>query len=148
MSLQYSLLVCRCCKKFHKLSGLNNMNLSPGWYSSTLSMGLWTKGSLVQLPVGAHAWVVGQVPGRRHARGNHILMFLSLYFSLPSPLSKNKYIKFKKKKPWTWGPWSRWRHRSLCNHRENHNYIFKQTTTRTARTVRNLSCMEVQQARI
>ena len=30
-------------------------------------------------------------------RGNHILMFLSLSFSFPSPLSKNKYIKSFKK---------------------------------------------------
>ena len=28
-----------------------------------------------------------------HLRGNHTLMFLSLSFSLPSPLSKNEYIK-------------------------------------------------------
>ena len=32
----------------------------------------------------------GQVPSRRQVRGNHILMFLFLSFSLPSPLSKNK----------------------------------------------------------
>ena len=30
------------------------------------------------------------VPSRRHTRGNHISMFLSPSFSLPSPLSKNK----------------------------------------------------------
>ena len=35
-----------------------------------------------------HAWVVGQVPSRGHARGNHTLLFLSLSFSLP--LSKKK----------------------------------------------------------
>ena len=34
--------------------------------------------------------VAGQVPSREHVRGNHTLMFLSLSFSLPSPLSKNK----------------------------------------------------------
>ena len=51
---------------------------------------LQTKGSLVQFPVRAHAWVVGQVPSRGHVRGNHTLIFLSLPFSLPSPFSKNK----------------------------------------------------------
>ena len=62
--------------KFLKISGLN--------------ASLQTKGSLVQFPVMAHAWVVGQVFSRGHARGNHTLMFLSFSFSLPSPLSKNK----------------------------------------------------------
>ena len=42
------------------------------------------------IPFRAHAWVVGQVPSRGHARGNHTLMFLSFSFSLPPPLSKNK----------------------------------------------------------
>ena len=51
------------------------------WLSG-LSAGLWTKGSLVQFPVR----VAGQVPSRGHSRGNHTLMFLSLSFSLPSPL--------------------------------------------------------------
>ena len=37
-----------------------------------------------------HACVVDWVPSRRHARGNHTLMFLPLSSSLPSPLSKNK----------------------------------------------------------
>ena len=41
-------------------------------------------------PVRAHAWVAGQDPSGGHVRGNHTLMFLSLSFSLPSPLSKNK----------------------------------------------------------
>ena len=45
------------------------------------------KGSLVQFPVRAHAWVVAQVPSVGHMRSNHTLMFLSLSFSLPSPLS-------------------------------------------------------------
>ena len=55
-----------------------------------LSAGLQTKGSLVQFPVRAHAWVVGQVPSRGHMSSNHILMFLSLSVSFLSPLSKNK----------------------------------------------------------
>ena len=68
------------------------------WLSG-LGAGLQTKRSLVRFPVRAHAWVVNQVPSRGHdARGNHTLMFLSLSFSLPSPLSKNKQIKSLKKK--------------------------------------------------
>ena len=42
---------------------------------SRLSASLGTKGSPVWFPVRAHAWVVGQVPGGRCARGNHTLMF-------------------------------------------------------------------------
>ena len=59
------------------------------WLSG-LNAGLETKGSLVQFPVRAHAWVAGQVPSRGCMRGNHTLMFLSPSFSLTSPLSKNK----------------------------------------------------------
>ena len=55
-----------------------------------LSVSLWTKGSLVWLPVRAHAWVAGQVPSEGPVIGNHTLMFLSLFFSLPPHLSKNK----------------------------------------------------------
>ena len=51
-----------------------------------LSASLRTKGWPVRFPVWAHTWVVGQVPSRGHVRGNYTLMF----FSLPSPLSKNK----------------------------------------------------------
>ena len=51
---------------------------------------LQTKGSPVRFPVRAHACVVGQVPSWGHMRGNHTLMFLSLSFSLLSPLSKNE----------------------------------------------------------
>ena len=61
---------------------------------SGLSGGLQTKGSLVQFPVRAHAWVVGQIPNMGHTRDNHTLMFLSLSFCLPSPLLKrNKIFK-------------------------------------------------------
>ena len=63
-----------------------------------LSADLWTKGSPVRFPVRAHVWVAGHVPSRGCARGNHTLMFLSLSFSLLSPLSKNKYIKSKENK--------------------------------------------------
>ena len=69
------------------------------WLSG-LRASLQTKGSPVQFPVRAQAWVAGQVPGGRLVRGNHTLMFLSLSFSLPSPLTKNKLIKslFKKER--------------------------------------------------
>ena len=59
------------------------------WLSG-LSTILRAKGSLVQFPVRAYAWVAGQIPSWGCVRGNHTLMFLSLSFSLPSPLSKNK----------------------------------------------------------
>ena len=65
------------------------------WLSG-LSAGVWTKGSPVQFPVRASAWVVGQVLSRGRSRGNHTLMFLSLSFSLS--LSKNKQTKSLRKK--------------------------------------------------
>ena len=65
------------------------------WLSG-LSTSLRTKGLPVRFPVRAHAWAVGQVPSGGHMRGNHMLM---LFFSLPSPLCKNKINKiFKRKK--------------------------------------------------
>ena len=57
-----------------------------------LSMGLPTERLPVQFQVRAHAWVVGQAPSWGHVRSNH-LMFLSVSFSLPAPLSKNKINK-------------------------------------------------------
>ena len=53
----------------------------------------------------AHAWVVGLVPSRGCARGNHTLMFLSLS---PFPSLKNKIFKggkknTKDKAPPVWG---------------------------------------------
>ena len=60
------------------------------WLSG-LSAGLRTKGSPVQFPVRAHAWVVSQVPSRGRARCNHTLMFLSLSSpSFPLSLKINK----------------------------------------------------------
>ena len=59
------------------------------WLSG-LSAILQNKMSPVRFPVRAHAWLAGQVPSRGHRRGNHTLMILSLSFSLPPPLSKNK----------------------------------------------------------
>ena len=55
------------------------------WLSG-LSASLRNKGSLVQFPARAHAWVASQAPSRGCMRGNHMLMFLSLSLSLPSPL--------------------------------------------------------------
>ena len=54
-----------------------------------LSTRLWTERSLVQFPVSTHALVAGQAPGWGNMRGIW-LMFLSISFSLPSPLSKIK----------------------------------------------------------
>ena len=66
------------------------------WLSG-LSAGLRTKGSPVQFPVRAHAWVAGQVPSRGNMRGNHTLMFLFLSFSLPLSLKIiNKILKKKR----------------------------------------------------
>ena len=62
------------------------------WLSG-LRAGLQTKGLLDWFPIRARAWVAGWVPSRGCARSNHTLMFLSLSFSPPSPLSKNKQIK-------------------------------------------------------
>ena len=66
----------------------SNDKLSP-WlmWLSELSAYLQTKGLLVQFPVRAHAWVVGQIPSRGHVTDNHILVSLSIS---PSLLSKNK----------------------------------------------------------
>ena len=62
------------------------------WLSG-LSASLRIKGLPVRFPVRAHAWGEGHVPSVGHVRGNHTLMYLSLSFSLLSPLSKNKKIK-------------------------------------------------------
>ena len=59
-------------------------------WCSGLRAGLQTKGLPVQFPVRANAWVAVWIPSKGCTRGNHTLMFLSLSFSLPSPLSKTK----------------------------------------------------------
>ena len=46
-------------------------------------------------PVRAHAWVAGQVPSWGCARGNHILIFLSLSPSFPLTLKINLKNLFK-----------------------------------------------------
>ena len=55
-----------------------------------LTASLRTEGSQVRSAGGAHALAVGQAPSRGPLRGNYTWMFLSLSFSLSSPLSKNK----------------------------------------------------------
>ena len=68
-----------------------------------IERGLWTKGSLVRFLVRSHTWIVGQVPSEVHVRGNHTLMFLSLFLP-PFPSLKinlknlEKKTSFKKKK--------------------------------------------------
>ena len=67
--------------------------LTPRLVWLRLSAGLKTQGSLVRFPGRAHAWVVGQVTS---ARGNHTLMFISLFFSLlPLSLKINKILNIK-----------------------------------------------------
>ena len=79
---------------------------------SGLSAGRQTKGSLDRFLAKAHAWVVGQVPSRRHDRGNHTLMFLSLSPSLSLSLKINKK-SFKKfhmppqARSWNMASWGR-----------------------------------------
>ena len=67
------------------------------WFSG-LNTGLRARRSWVWLPGRAHVWDAGQVPSGGHVKGNHTLMFLSLSFSFPSPLSKNKITSLKKRK--------------------------------------------------
>ena len=82
LSVIVLIYVCNDRQKFKKQPWLV--------WLSIFSASLETKGSPVRFPVRAHAWVASWVPCRGHVRGNHILMFLSFSFSLPSPLSKNK----------------------------------------------------------
>ena len=82
-------------RKFHNLYLLIKVLIVwPGlvWLSG-LSTSLRAEGLLVQFPIGAHACVMGQVPIGGCTRGSHTPVFLSLSFSLPSPLSKNKVNK-------------------------------------------------------
>ena len=60
------------------------------WLSG-LRASLQTKGSLVQFPVRAHAWVAGQVPSDgAHERQPHIDVSLPLSPSFPFSLKINK----------------------------------------------------------
>ena len=76
--------------KFLKRLFERKRNLWLVWLSG-LNTDLRGKRLLVQFPVRTHAWIAGQVPSREHSRGNHTLMFPSLFPSLLLP--KNKYIK-------------------------------------------------------
>ena len=65
------------------------------WLSG-LGTYLWTERSPVQLPVRAHAWVVGQLPSWGHMRDNWLMSLSHISVSLPLflppfSLSKNKY---------------------------------------------------------
>ena len=73
--------------------------IGPGlvWLSG-LSASLQTKGSPVQFPGKAQAWVAGQVPSRGRVRGKHALMFLSLFLPPFPCLNINKILKKKKRK--------------------------------------------------
>ena len=67
-----------------KITEVPWLNGSLGWSTIPCTTKLW-----VRLPVRAHAWVVGSIPGQGVYGGNQ-LMFLSL--SPPSSLLKiNKY---------------------------------------------------------
>ena len=88
------------------------------WNSYTIVCQLHFKNAMSVALVGVADWALacepkghrfdsqsGHKPGlqarslvKRHMRGNHTLLFLSLSFSLPSPLSKNKYITSLKKR--------------------------------------------------
>ena len=60
--------------------------IKPPWpvWLSGLSVGLQNERSPDQVPVRAHAWVVGQAPTWGHPRGNQ-----SMFLSLPPCFSKN-----------------------------------------------------------
>ena len=64
-------------------------DVSPGWCGSVVER--WPANQRVAGWIPSQGtglgWAhAGQVPSREHLRGNHTLMFLSLSFSLPSPL--------------------------------------------------------------
>ena len=66
------------------------------WLSG-LSAGLRIKGSPVQFPVRAYAWVVGQVrSGGAHERQPHIDLSLPLFLPPFSSVNVNKVFKTKR----------------------------------------------------
>ena len=73
------ILSLKSCTYLTQDSASKNSHILP-WlvWVSGLSTGLQTKGLLVRFPIRAHTWAAGQVPSRKHARGNQTLMFLSL----------------------------------------------------------------------
>ena len=80
-------MVCSMCRLYltspPDLKSVKKGTMSCLVWLSGLIASLQTEGSLVQFPVRAHAWVVGQVPIWGCAGGSQ-LMFLSL-FLLPFP---------------------------------------------------------------
>ena len=76
------------CQSIYKSE--KRMDMALAGVAHWIERGLQTKESPVRFPVRAHARVAGQVLSGGHVRGNHTLMFLSLSFSLPFLLSKNK----------------------------------------------------------
>ena len=98
MKKSLKLMVSTLCNRFFFfvfcvfVNELAYEKLKQPWlvWLSGLSTILQAKRLLVQFPVRARVWVVGQVPSRRRMRGNHTLLFLSLSFYHPSPLSKSK----------------------------------------------------------
>ena len=74
-----------------------NLHNKLGWKKKNLSNSLVGVAQLACLWKGCrfnsqsgHMPGYGLVPSRGHGRGNHTLMFLSLSFTLPSPLSENE----------------------------------------------------------
>ena len=71
--------------------GILKNKSSPGWHGSVDWAPAWEpKGHRFNSQSGHMPGLQGQVPSRGRPRGNHTLMFLSLSFSLPSALFKNK----------------------------------------------------------
>ena len=76
-------------KKQNVTEWIKKHELALAGVAQWVECGLQTKGLPVRFPVRAHAWVAA--PGPQwgpHERQPHI--DISLFFSLPSPLSKNK----------------------------------------------------------
>ena len=82
------------------------------------------KGSPVQFPVRAHAWVVGWATSRGHEGGNHTSGFFSLSPSLPLSLKINKTPQNKIKSYARVG----WQHRETWL-TSSHNHIKITTET-------------------
>ena len=63
-------------------SGSMKVPIPPGWCSSVIERRPVNQRVAVRFPVREHAWVAGQVPSRGSVRGNHTLMFLSLFLKI------------------------------------------------------------------
>ena len=76
-------------------SGNKTTGWGPGWCGSVDWALAWEpEGHGFDPQSRAHAWVVGQVPSRGSARGNHTLMFLPLFLP-PFPSLKIKSLKIQ-----------------------------------------------------